>query len=105
MAAGERTFQIAHISDLHCGGPYFLPSLMERAIGEINDMAPDLVICTGDLTTFGFKQEFVQAKGYLDRIECEAFVVVPGTTTRATSATCISRSCSATATRSSPRTA
>jgi Icc protein len=78
MAAAERTFQIAHISDLHCGGPYFLPSLMERAIGEINDMSPDLVICTGDLTTFGFKQEFVQAKGYLERIECESLVVVPG---------------------------
>src|SRR5688500_2445553 len=78
MSAAGAPFQIAHISDLHCCGPYFLPSLMERAIGEINDLAPDLVICTGDLTTFGFKQEFVQAKGYLDRIECEAFVVVPG---------------------------
>src|SRR5687768_5015818 len=53
MSAPGPIFQIAHISDLHCGGPYFLPSLMERAIGEINDLAPDLVICTGDLTTFG----------------------------------------------------
>src|ERR687896_2342472 len=76
--AAERTFQIAHISDLHCGGPYFLPSLMERAIGEINDMAPDLVICTGDLTTFGFKQEYLMAREYLDQLACDRFVVVPG---------------------------
>ena len=48
-----------------------MPSLMDRAIGEINDLGPDLVICTGDLTTFGFKQEFAQAKSYLDRLECE----------------------------------
>ena len=78
MPAADRTFQIAHISDIHCGGPHFMPSLMERAIGEINDLGPDLVICTGDLTTFGFKQEFAQAKRYLDRIECDYLVVVPG---------------------------
>jgi 3',5'-cyclic-AMP phosphodiesterase len=74
----KRVFQIAHISDLHCGGPHFMPSLMERAIGEINDMGPDIVVCSGDLTTFGFKQEFAQAKAYLDQIECESLVVVPG---------------------------
>ena len=78
MPAADRTFQIAHISDIHCGGPHFMPSLMDRAIGEINDMQPDLVVCSGDLTTFGFKQEFAQAKAYLDRLECEALVVVPG---------------------------
>ena len=78
MPAADRAFQIAHISDIHCGGPHFMPSLMERAIGEINDLGPDMVICTGDLTTFGFKQEFAQAKSYLDRISCESFVVVPG---------------------------
>jgi 3',5'-cyclic AMP phosphodiesterase CpdA len=78
MPAADRTFQIAHISDIHCGGPHFMPSLMDRAIGEINDLQPDLVVCSGDLTTFGFKQEFAQAKSYLDRLECDALVVVPG---------------------------
>ena len=77
MAAGDH-FTIAHISDLHCGGPYFVPNLMERAIAEVNDLKPDLVVCTGDLTTFGFKPEYMQAKEYLDRLECESFVVIPG---------------------------
>ena len=36
------SFTIAHISDLHCGGPYFVPNLLERAIDEINDLGPDL---------------------------------------------------------------
>jgi Icc protein len=75
---GERPFIIAQISDLHCGGPYFVPNLLERAISEVNEMQPDIVICSGDLTTFGFKEEYAQAKSYLDRIECDAFVVVPG---------------------------
>ena len=77
MAAADN-FTIAHISDLHCGGPYFVANLMERAIAEVNDLSPDLVVCSGDLTTFGFKQEFAQAKAYLDRIDCESIVVVPG---------------------------
>ena len=45
---------------------------MERAIGEINDLAPDVVICSGDLTTFGFKHEYAEARGYMDRIDCES---------------------------------
>lgn len=79
--AGPRsddTFVIAHLSDIHCGGPYFLPNLLERAISEINDMQPDIVVCSGDLTTFGYKEEYATAKDYLDRLECDAFVVIPG---------------------------
>src|SRR6195952_2363916 len=69
---------IAQLSDLHCGSPHFVPDLLDRAIAEINDLKPDIVICSGDLTTFGFKEEYAQAKRYLDRIECEAVVVIPG---------------------------
>jgi Icc protein len=76
--ADDGVFRIAHLSDLHCGGPYFMPSLLERALAEINELGPDIVVCSGDLTTFGFKQEYAQAKGYLDRIECDSLVVVPG---------------------------
>jgi 3',5'-cyclic-AMP phosphodiesterase len=71
-------FTIAQLSDLHCGGPYFVPNLLERAITEVNDLEPDIVICSGDLTTFGFKEEYALAKRYLDRIACEALVVIPG---------------------------
>src|ERR671934_2104083 len=75
---GHRRFTIAHLSDIHCGDPHFMPDLMERAISEINEMDADIVICSGDLTTFGFKEEYAQAKRYLDRIACDALVVVPG---------------------------
>src|SRR5215472_15591552 len=69
---------IAHVSDIHWGDPHFVPDLMERAIAEINDLAPDIVVCSGDLTTFGFKEEFARARHYLERIACDALVVVPG---------------------------
>ena len=73
-----RVFRIAQISDLHCGGVHFVPNLLERAVSEINDLAPDVVVCSGDLTTFGFKGEYAQAKAYLDRINCPNLVVIPG---------------------------
>ncbi len=78
--AAERdgTFVIAQLSDLHCGGPHFVPNLLERAISEINDVRPDLVVCSGDLTTFGFKEEYAEAKRFLDRIDCDRLVVIPG---------------------------
>jgi 3',5'-cyclic-AMP phosphodiesterase len=74
----EARYTIAHISDLHCGGVHFVPSLLERAIDEVNELKPDVVVCTGDLTTFGYRPEFQQAREYLDRLECDAFVVIPG---------------------------
>ena len=69
---------IAHISDLHCGETYFEPNLLERAISEVNDLRPDIVVCSGDLTTFGFRHEYHLAREYVNKIECESLVVVPG---------------------------
>jgi 3',5'-cyclic AMP phosphodiesterase CpdA len=76
--AADLAFRIAHLSDLHCGEQYFEPSLLDRAIGEINELEPDIVICSGDLTTLGFKHEYQQAREYVDKIECESLVVIPG---------------------------
>ena len=69
---------IAHISDLHAGSPYFVPSLMDRVVVELNELAPDVVVCTGDLTEMGFRQDYMLAREYLQRIECEHLVVIPG---------------------------
>jgi Icc protein len=73
-----RPFLIAHLSDLHCGSPYFVGNLLERAIKEINHLTPDVVVCSGDLTTFGYKQEYRQAREYLDRLECPDVITIPG---------------------------
>jgi 3',5'-cyclic-AMP phosphodiesterase len=75
---GKPGYTIAHISDLHCGDPHFQPNLLERAIAEINELQPTAVVCTGDLTVFGFKEEYRLARRYLDKIECDAMVVIPG---------------------------
>ena len=71
-------FTIAQISDLHCGSPHFVPSLLDRALAEINELAPDVVIVSGDLTGDGLRGEFEEAREYLDRVECTRMLVIPG---------------------------
>jgi len=75
---GERPTVIAHISDLHCGSIYFMPSLANRVVNELNELAPDMVVVTGDLTDMGFKQEFKKAWTLIDKIECKNVLVLPG---------------------------
>src|SRR5919201_5847352 len=71
-------FRIVQLSDLHCGQQFFLPQHLERAIAEVNEMEPDVVVISGDLTSNGFKDEYVLARDYLNRIECESIIVIPG---------------------------
>ena len=91
---------IAQLSDIHCGTPSFVPSLLDRAIVEVNELEPDVVVVSGDLTGDGYRAEYELAREYLDKIDCERMIVIPATTTRATSGTCTSRSCSVRAGRS-----
>jgi 3',5'-cyclic-AMP phosphodiesterase len=74
----QRPFTLVHISDLHAGSVYFVPSLMDRTVVEINELAPDVVVCTGDLTEMGFAQDYAVAKSYLERIHCPQLLVIPG---------------------------
>lgn len=69
---------IAQISDLHAGGGDFAPELLEAAVLEMNELGPDLVLVTGDLTNDGYRDEYRIAKEHIDRIECEKVLVIPG---------------------------
>ena len=74
----EGTVRIVQISDIHVGSGLFRPELLEAAIEETNALEPELVAIAGDLTMEGYRWEFREAKDYLDRLECENVVVVPG---------------------------
>jgi Icc protein len=76
--SGEGPIVIAHISDLHCGSRYHIPSLATRVVDELNDLAPDIVVVTGDLTDMGYHPEFHRAHRLLSRLECEHLLVLPG---------------------------
>ena len=68
---------IAHISDLHVCKSDFDEDIFMQAVGEINDLQPDMIILTGDLTDNGYHVEFEQATRYLSLFEAPLFAV-PG---------------------------
>src|ERR1044072_1139084 len=78
MEAQGRALTIAHISDIHCGGPDFVPNLLDRAVNEINELGPGIAICSADLTTFWCEHEYSQARGRMHGTRCDSLVATPG---------------------------
>lgn len=68
---------IAHLSDLHVGAHNHVEKTLLDAIDQVNDLNPDLVVLTGDLTDNGYYLEFLKVHEYLDLIE-NPVIVVPG---------------------------
>jgi len=69
---------IAQISDIHCGSSYFDHSLMDACVDQINALAPDLLVLSGDLTAEGFLHEFEMAKEQIARFKTKRKLIVPG---------------------------
>jgi 3',5'-cyclic AMP phosphodiesterase CpdA len=74
----EENMKIAHVSDLHVTSPYFVVEWGDRVIEMVNELSPELLIITGDLTQDGHLHEFEEAKHFVDRFEVREKVVVPG---------------------------
>ena len=49
--AGERPLRLLLISDIHVGGPDMPPERLQRIVGQINRLSPDVVLIAGDLVT------------------------------------------------------
>jgi len=67
--------KILHISDLHFG--HHDPKLAEGFADDINAQRPDLIVASGDFTQIGTKEEFEQAREFLDKLSAPVFAV-PG---------------------------
>lgn len=68
---------IAHISDLHVSNVNFDKDVFLRAVDEINNLQPDMIILTGDITDQGYYRDFIQATEYLSLFDSPLFAV-PG---------------------------
>jgi len=70
---------IAQLSDIHCGSAEtFLKDKLALAIREVNRLNPDVVVLSGDLTENGFKNEFEEAKRFIDQIKCRRKIITMG---------------------------
>jgi 3',5'-cyclic-AMP phosphodiesterase len=69
---------IAQLSDVHVGGGRYREEFLRRAIAEVNEAEPALVVVAGDLTDDGYPDQYPLAKQELAALDCAQVVRVPG---------------------------
>ncbi len=67
--------RIVHLSDVHFGtaDPQIVPLVIEK----VRELAPDLLVVSGDLTQRAKKKQFAEARAFLDQLP-KPQIVVPG---------------------------
>jgi Icc protein len=61
--------EIAHISDLHVSGSYFVPEWGDKIVKKINSLNPEILIISGDLTDDGHLFEYEKAAKFIKRFD------------------------------------
>lgn len=68
---------IVQLSDLHVGSQ-FLSEKFETLVEEINQLQPDVIIVTGDLTNEGLMNEYKKCKDLLTRFNTKKIISISG---------------------------
>ena len=68
---------ILHVSDLHFGPP-FVHEVAEAVLRVTQDVSPDAVVISGDLTQRARRDQFVAAREYISRFPKVPTLVIPG---------------------------
>lgn len=68
---------IVQLSDLHVGSQ-FQAGVFERVAKEVNDIRPDVVVVTGDLTNEGLVKEYEDCKRLLAKIRTKKLITISG---------------------------
>ncbi|MGH9877052.1 MAG: metallophosphoesterase family protein, partial [Nitrososphaerales archaeon] len=68
---------IVQLSDIHVG-PQFKKEVFEKAVEEVNQLDPDTVIITGDLTENGMLSEYERAREHLRKLKTKNIIVLSG---------------------------
>jgi 3',5'-cyclic-AMP phosphodiesterase len=69
--------QIVQLSDLHVGG-LFKEDAFNTIVNEVNELSPDVVIISGDLTDDGLVFQFQQARTLIQKLNCLNLITLPG---------------------------
>ncbi|MDC3254023.1 metallophosphoesterase [Nitrosopumilus sp.] len=68
---------IVQISDLHIGSQ-FLEDKFDLLVQEINELNPDTIVITGDLTNEGLMKEYQKCKSLLSKFNTQKIIIMPG---------------------------
>lgn len=70
--------KIAHISDIHKTGKFFVNEWGNKLVEQINQYQPDLLIVSGDITDDGYLFEYEEAFDFLNKFSAQKRIIVPG---------------------------
>ena len=68
---------IVQLSDLHVGSQFNSEEFSEM-VSEVNEIRPDVVVVTGDLTNEGLVKEYEKAKELLSQIKTKKIITISG---------------------------
>lgn len=69
--------EIVQLSDIHVGSQ-FREEVFEKVIQEVNELQPDAVVITGDLTNEGLLEQYEKCKELISRINVKKIISISG---------------------------
>ena len=68
---------IVQLSDIHVGSQ-FEDSVFDKVVQEVNEINPDCLLITGDLTNEGLIQEYEKCKKLVEKLNCKKVITISG---------------------------
>jgi len=68
---------IVQLSDIHVGSQFQEP-VFETVISEVNELKPDVILISGDLTNEGLIKEYEKCKKLISRFRCKKIIAISG---------------------------
>jgi 3',5'-cyclic-AMP phosphodiesterase len=68
---------IVQLSDIHVGSQ-FQEAVFDKVIKEVNDLKPDAILVTGDLTNEGLLKEYEKCKGLIAKLNSKKIITISG---------------------------
>ncbi len=68
---------LVQLSDLHIGSQ-FRPKTFAKVVQEVNDLKPDAIIITGDLTNEGLINEYKECKKLVSKLKTKKIITISG---------------------------
>lgn len=71
------TMKLVQLSDIHVGSQ-FQPQVFDQVISEVNELKPDAILISGDLTNEGLIKEYEKCKERISKLHCKKIIAISG---------------------------
>ena len=68
---------IVQLSDIHVGSQ-FQESVFAKVVEEVNELNPDCIVITGDITNEGLIKEYEKCKELVSKLKCKKIITISG---------------------------